>query len=487
MSRAAGSRLADLPRPGESAGSRSGRAAEAVAAAKPLGHRSARLGRVPGPPPLRIAYVAAGAAGMYCGSCIHDNTLAAALIERGHEVALLPTYTPIRTDEVDVSRPRVFYGAVNVYLEQKVPGWARAPRALRRLLDRRPLLRWISRFSTSTDAKDLGALTLSVLQGESGRQARELEELVDWLARWRPQVVQLTNAMFLGLARSLRERLGVPIVCGLPGEDLFLDQLAEPWHERVMAELRSRAGDVDAFLAPNLYYAERMAPYLGVARELIHVVPLGVRIPSRSRGARPRSEGPVAVGYLARICPEKGLHVLAEAFRELAGGVGPEAVHLRIGGYLGDDQRPFLESLVRRFAAWGLAERVTVDGELDAQAKERFLDEIDVLSVPTTYRESKGLYVLEALARGVPVVQPRHGAFPELVEGSGGGLLVEPESPESLAAGLARLVRDPGLRRRLGAAGAAAVRDRWSAASMARATEAVYRGILATGQEEKSA
>ena len=89
---------------------------------------------------MRIAFITAGAAGMYCGSCLHDNTLAASLIRRGHDVTLIPTYTPIRTDENDVSTGNVFYGAINVYLEQKVPLFRTAPNWLRNVLSSPQLL-----------------------------------------------------------------------------------------------------------------------------------------------------------------------------------------------------------------------------------------------------------------------------------------------------------------------------------------------------------
>ena len=69
---------------------------------------------------MKIAYIAAGAAGMYCGTCIHDNTLVAIIQKKGHDIALIPTYTPLRTDEENVSLNRVFYGGVNVYLQQKL-------------------------------------------------------------------------------------------------------------------------------------------------------------------------------------------------------------------------------------------------------------------------------------------------------------------------------------------------------------------------------
>src|SRR5207302_10706137 len=76
---------------------------------------------------MKIAYITAGAAGMYCGSCMHDNTLAAALIAKGHDALLIPTYTPIRTDEADVSQRRVFFGGSTVSLQRKSGYFAITP------------------------------------------------------------------------------------------------------------------------------------------------------------------------------------------------------------------------------------------------------------------------------------------------------------------------------------------------------------------------
>ncbi len=422
--------------------------------------------------------MAAGAGGMYCGSCLHDNTLAAALIAEGHEVALLPTYTPLRTDEVDVSRRGVFYGAVNVYLQQKLPLFRRTPRALDRLLDRPRLLGWVGRLAGATDARDLGALTLSVLQGEDGHQRKELERLLDWLAEFRPEVVQLTNAFFLGVGTAIRRRLGVPVVCGLTGEDLFMEELREPYRGQVVEELRRRAGRIDGFVATSRYYADAMSELLRVERSHIHVVPLGIHLEGFAPGDGAGSEGDaLTIGYLARICPEKGLELLVEAFRLLAAEPGGERLRLAIAGYLGKRDAPYLARLRERLAEWGLAAAVEVVGEVDRRRKLEFLQRIDLLSVPATYREPKGLYVLEALACGVPVVQPRHGAFPELIEATGGGLLVDPGSAPALAAGLRQLIDSPQRRWELGSAGRRAVVERFGDRQMARRTAAVYESL----------
>lgn len=440
---------------------------------------------------MRIAYVAAGAAGMYCGSCLHDNTLAAALLAAGHEVALLPTYTPIRTDEPDVSSERVFYGALNVYLQQKSALFRHTPGFVDRLLDRRALLDRVGRFAGATDAHVLGGLTLSVLRGEHGHQAKELHKLVEWLGEFRPDLVHLTNALFLGMAAPIRRALGVPVACGLTGEDLFLDQLEEPWHGEVLAELRRRAADADGFLAPGVHYADRMAELLGVARERIHVVPLGIHLDGFAPAAgapqnpakRRWSDGggePFTVGFLARQCPEKGLHLLVEAFERLSEdwpGDRPPP-RLAVAGWIGPRDAPWVAELRERLAAGGLAERAEMGGEVDRDGKHAFLARLDALSVPTIYEESKGLYVLEALAAGVPVVQPRHGAFPELIQATRAGLLVDPGSPAALAAGLRRLADDPAVARELGRRGRTAVVERHHAGAMAAATMAVYRRLL---------
>jgi len=438
---------------------------------------------------VRIAYITAGAAGMLCGSCLHDNTLAAALMSMGEDVALIPTYTPIRTDETDVSLDRVFYGAVNVWLEQKSALSRWLPRPVRRLLDRPGLLEWASSRGVSIDAAELGDMTLSVLQGEKGKQQRELDELVAWLRDdYHPDIVHITNSMLLGLAAPIKRELDVPVLCSLQGEDLFLDDLVEPYRTRVHRELRQHAEEVDALIATSDYYADFMAEYLDVDRERVRVVRLGINLEGHGEPGSGDPGGdtdsvhpgrPFVVGYLARIAPEKGLHLLAEAFALLAavaaGDDGGRPVELRAAGWLGDEHRPYLEEVRRRLEERGLGDAFRYEGEVSREEKIRFLQGLDVLSVPTVYREPKGLFVLEALANGVPVVEPAHGSFPEMIEATGGGLLVEPDSAEDLSRALDVLRRDPERARALGRVGRQAVTERFTDRAMAESTHRLYR------------
>jgi glycosyltransferase involved in cell wall biosynthesis len=432
---------------------------------------------------MKIAYIAAGAAGMYCGACIHDNTLATALAQLGHDVPLIPTYTPTRTDEANVSLPRVFFGGVNVFLQQKSALFRHTPWWLDRVFDSPALLRLASSLAGRTDPTELGALTVSMLRGEGGNQRKELRKLIAWLKEEvRPQIVCLTNALLVGMAREIKRELRVPVVCGLPGEDLFLDGLPEPSRSEARALLRERCGDADAFIAMSRYYAGFMAEFLGVARERIHVVRPGLNLEGfgemRSAECGARNE-PVVIGYFARIAPEKGLHLLCEAYRLLRQmpGVGP--TRLRAGGYLGEAGRAYLEKIRRDIAAWGLADQFDYIGEPDRAGKIGFLRSLDVFSTPTTFREPKGLPVLEALACGVPFVAPAHGVFPELAETTGGGVLVKPDDPQSLSEGLARLVADARLRNEMGRRGGEMVRREFTAEQMAEETLGIFRQILA--------
>ena len=423
---------------------------------------------------MRIAYITAGAGGMFCGSCMHDNTLVAELARQGHDALLIPTYTPVRTDEPNVSYTRVFFGGINVYLQQKLGLFRHTPWFLDRLLDAPPLLRWVSRFAVKTEARDLGDLTVSMLEGEHGHQSKEVAKLVNWLAEEvKPEIVNLTNALLSGMIHELKRWLRVPVLCSLQGDDIFLESLPESHRSRCLALVRVHCREIDGFVATSAYYADFMAEYFHVPRSRIHVVHPGLNLAGHG-GPRPEGQRPFTIGYFARICPEKGLHVLTEAFQLLKQTPGTEQCRLHVSGWLGAHHHTYFADIRQKLKQCGLDEHFLHVEAPDHESKVRFFHNIDVLSVPTTYREPKGLYVLEALANGVPVVQPRHGSFPELVEATGGGLLVQPEDPHDLARALRQLFDNPAHRDELGRKGKEAIHARFHAERMAAETAAIY-------------
>ena len=426
---------------------------------------------------MNILSITAGAAGMYCGSCLRDNALAAELIACGHRVTLLPIYTPTLTDEPNVSvGNRVLFGGISVYLEQYVPLFRHTPRLLDRLWDSMPVLKAVARRSMKTDPAMLGELTVSMLHGERGHQRKEIDKLLEWLRdEPAPDVVNLPNSLLIALAAPLKRALGSPVCCTLQGEDLFLEGLQPPWKDQALELIRRQVPDVDLFISVSDAYADPMAEYLGIPRDRIAVVPLGITLAGYDEA--PRTTPPVfTVGYFARVAPEKGLHELCEAYRVMRQDLGVPAARLRVAGYLGADHRGYLARVRRDLQDWGLGSEFEYEGTLDREQKIAFLRGLDVLSVPGPFPDPKGMYLLEAMAAGVPVVQPRRGAYPEVIGRTGGGLLVEPGA-RTLAEGLKRLHDDRDLARELGARGATGVRQHYSIQKSAARLAEVYAAV----------
>lgn len=438
---------------------------------------------------MRICALTSGAAAMYCGSCIRDNALAAELMAQGHDVLLIPTYTPTLTDEPNVSKRHVYFGGVSVYLEQHLPLFRRTPRLLDWLWDSPLLLKLLSKISIRTDPQALGEMTVSMLRGEQGYQRKEFGKLLDGLRELpRPDVITLPHSLLIAAAAPLRRALDAPVCCTLQGEDLFLEGLREPYRSESLELIRRNVAHVDAFIAVSEYYAGFMADYLRIPSGKMHVVPLGISLTGypalgwavypEPQQSPPRPSGPFVVGYFARVAPEKGLHTLAEAYRVLRQERGLPAARLEAAGYLSAADKNYLREIERKMRAVGLGDEFHYRGVLSRDEKIRFLQSLDVLSVPSSYAEPKGIYLLEAMACGVPFVQPRHGAFPEIAAKTGGGVLFEHGSVAALADAIYTLWQDRPRRDALARSGYEGVHRHFSVGRMATDTIAVYKRVL---------
>ncbi|HWN98148.1 MAG TPA: glycosyltransferase family 4 protein [Blastocatellia bacterium] len=426
---------------------------------------------------MKILSITAGAAGMYCGSCLRDNALAAELLRQGHDVLLVPIYTPTLTDEENVSQHRVFFGGISVYLEQHVPLFRHTPKLLDRLWDSEAALGFVARRSLAVDPKSLAELTISMLKGEDGYQRKELDNLIDWLmTEASPDVVNLPNSLLIALAGPIKRELNLPVVCTLQGEDLFIDGLGEPYRSEALGLIRSNVEFVDGFLSVSDFYAKRMCRDLGIPESKMHVVPLGITFDGFGKRERQKSDEFV-VGYFARVAPEKGLHVLCEAYRLLRQRTPERQIRLEVAGYLAPEHHDYLAGIERQMNDWGLGGEFKYRGVLDREKKIEFLNGVDVLSVPATYDEPKGMSLLEAMAAGVPVVQPRRGSFTEIIERTGGGLLVDGFDAESLASGLMTVIESPSLAAGLGEKAFAGVREHYGVSNMARLAIKAYASL----------
>jgi glycosyltransferase involved in cell wall biosynthesis len=427
---------------------------------------------------MRLLHLTPGTGNFHCGSCLRDNALIKALRVRGHDALMSPLYLPLVTDREEASPGEpIRVGGISLYLQQKMPWFHRMPRFVHGWLNRPRLLRFAAKGMGMTSARMLGEMTVGSLKGREGRQWGEWHRLIDWIKfEAKPDVVSLSNSLLSGLAPALADEAGVPVLVSLQGEDSFLDTLEEPWRQEAWDAMRTNACSVSQFIAPSVFYQGVMAQRLGVARDRIAVVPNGLDlVPFPIAEADPNQP---TIGYLARMIHGKGLGILVDAFIELVRRQSLPRVRLRVGGAFTAVDETYVKELKAKLAAAGCAERVSWHPNLSFQEKLKFLSELSVFSVPATYGEAFGLYVVEAMACGVPVIQPDHGSFPELIEGTGGGLLCRPDDAGSLADQLENVLKDETLREVLVNSGRAAARSSFTASRMAERFEAVMQVAL---------
>lgn len=428
---------------------------------------------------MKIVQICPGSGdNFYCENCLRDAALVKAMRKLGHDVVMVPLYLPLQSDKAEPpSNAPLFFGGVNVYLQQKFSLFRKTPRWVDQWFDSKGLLEWAGRMAGMTNSRDLGETTLSMLEGENGRQVKELDRLVDWLRTEpeKPDIVCLSNVLLAGMAPRLKERLGVPVACLLQDEDGFLDSLPSPYAERSWELVRRLAGDIDAFLAVSRYYGDAMTPRLKVEPNRVRVVRMGVEMD----GYRPAEEPPAVptIGFLSRMCGDRGLHTLVEAFLLLKKREGLGGIRLLISGGKNAGDHRYIDGLKEKLRSAGALEDVEFREAFDPEAKRQFLRDLSVLSVPEPRPVAYGLYVLEALAMGVPVVEPAIGCFPETIELTGGGVLYEPNTPERLAEVLEPLLLDPQAARRLGAEGREGILKAFDITKTAAETARTYEEV----------
>ncbi len=426
---------------------------------------------------------------MLCGSCIRDNALARVLARRGHEVRLVPLYQRSRTDEMSVSEARIRFGGISVFLQHAAPLFAALP-GLDRILDSPALLGLAERFSSSTDPTRLGPLTVTTLEGARGPARRAVERLAESVRPGardaRPDVVVLPNSLLLGLAAPLAATTGAPVVVTFSGEDLFLSRLPSADRERALGLMREAADTADHFVGVTEHHARSMADTLGIPDDRVSFVRLGVD--SEGFPAEPKAPpavgvdgGPrrVTIGFFSRIAPEKGLDRLARAVRHLAAQPETPPLRVRAAGWMSRAGQGYLDEVRRLFGAEETRVSFEYVGEVDRAGKIAFLREADVVAIPATFPEPKGIPAIEAMMAGTPVVVPQQGAYPALLDRAEGGVLAKSSEPEDFAAALSQLVLHPERRASVGARGFERVREEHSADRMAEEAEAAFARVLA--------
>jgi glycosyltransferase involved in cell wall biosynthesis len=424
---------------------------------------------------MRIVHLTPGTGTFHCGSCLRDNALIKALRVRKHDAIMVPLYLPLVTDGLSANPEHaVQVGGISLFLTQKMPWFAHMPGFLHRFLNAPSRLRSAAKRMGMTSAKSLGEMTLGSLLGQDGRQWGEWRKLIVWLkTQPKPDVISLSNSLLTGLAKSIATELGAKVVVSLQGEDGFLDTLPEPYRQQCWDAMKANTQHVTAYIAPSRFYAEAMRERLGATEAQMKIVPNGQDL-NAFASARPDPNWPV-IGYFARMIHGKGLTLLVDAFIELAKRNSVPRVKLKIGGAFTPADEKYVKGLKKKLADAGLDKRVEWHPNVTFQEKVHFFRNLTVFSVPATCGEAFGLYAIEAIASGVPVVQPDHGAFPELLEATKAGVLCKPDDLGSLTDAMEKLLLDDQQREQFATVGIQAVREAYSATRMAERFELVLK------------
>jgi glycosyltransferase involved in cell wall biosynthesis len=428
---------------------------------------------------MKIMHIIPGSGGsFYCGNCLRDSKYVEALRKSDHQVVKLPMYLPLFADEHDLNREiPVFYGAISIYLKQQFPLFRKAPAWVDNLLNSKPMLKIASRFAGSTRAKGLEEMTVSMLLGEEGQQKEELERMVDWIVEnCDPDVIHLSNALLLGLAHKLSERLHVPVICSLQDEDVWVDVMKPSAADHVWKLMSEKAEYVSAFISVSEFYAGVMKQKMEIPDEKLLSVHIGVDPADYT--FKPVGEKKRKIGYVSRMCHENGMDILVDAFILLKQKKGFEDVELVLtGGSTGDDKK-FIAENRARLKSNNLLDQVDFHEDFEEEGLRAFLDKVTAVSVPVRNGEAFGIYLLECMVSGVPVVQPALGAFPEIVELTGGGVIYEPNTPEALATALEKLLNDPGSHDRISREGVKGVEKHFHIDIQAERMVKVYQAAV---------
>ena len=433
---------------------------------------------------MKICHLIPGSGGtFYCQNCLRDHALVRALRKMGEEALMVPLYLPPYNEYADLSHEApIFFGGIGVYLREHIPFLRNAPRWIDRMLDHPWLLRYAASREGSTNATTLGPMTLSMLKGGNGPHRKECRRLLDWLVQQeKPDLIHISNALLLGLAPELKRAMNIPIVCSLQDEEPWVEAMSTPYNRLCWEAIAQCAASVDTFVSTSAWYADRMSARIGIPRGEIKVIHLGTEM-DNANSPPELSFNPPTIGFLSRLNPAQGFDLLVEAFIELKQDPALKNLRLRATGGCTDADRPFVESIQARLHTLGMDDALDVVPEFTKPQRDAFLQTISVLSVPVPGGEAFGIQLIESMAQGVPVVQPRAGAYVEILEATGGGVLYDPMEPDALVTALRSLLCDPARAFTLGKCGRTTVMERFTMDRVAADMANLYKTLIEARQ-----
>ncbi len=428
---------------------------------------------------MKIVYLITGSGGsFYCGNCYRDMLFLRAIRKvPGTEASAIPLYLPPDKTTTDSSfDSHVFFGAISMYLREKVGFLRNMPAFLDKFFDLPPFLKLAAKQAGATRTEGYEELTINMIEGDNAFRKNEVNRLVNYLlSNGKPDIIHLSNALILGLARQLKSRMNIRIVCSLLNEDDWIEDMVEPFRSRAWEMIAKEAVHVDAFITPSNYYKDLFISKTGLKGDNIFVVPLG--FDSDTPAPARNTQRPPAIGYFSRVNYHNGIDKIVNAFISMKKRDLIPGLTLNIcGGYSGDD-KPFLSGQIKKIRDNNLQKYVRIYPEFQGTKKQQFFSDVDLISVPVRKYDGYGLYILEANNAGIPVVQPATGAFPEIIDTTKGGITYSPDTVEELADALLRMITDEKLREDLGKTGSINVKSLLSLDKMSKGLAEVYNGI----------
>lgn len=428
---------------------------------------------------MKIVNIVPGFGGtFYCGNCLRDSGYTKSLIKLGHDAMMLPIYLPLTFEHgVEEDENPIFYGAVNIYLKQNFKIFRNMPGWMERLFNSSRILRYAAKKAGSTRTEGLEEMTISMLMGNEGNQKKELQELIDFLKNHeKPDIVHLSNALLLGLAKEIRTQLQVPVVCSLQDEDVWVDAMNDFYREKVWELMGEKGKDIDAFVAVSEYYASEMKRKMRIPDEKMHVVPIGIEAAIYNYNKPVKS--PQAIGFISRMYEEHGFGLLIDAYIKLKKIPAHKDVLLKLsGGYTADDKK-YINKQTRKLKQAGVLQDVEFIDNYRPEQRSAFYNKLSLLTVPVLKGEAFGIYQLESLACGVPLVQPALGAFPEIINQTGGGIIYSPNNTETIVEKWAEALSDPDRLEEMGKAGEKKVREDFAVDTLSLKVLGIYKNLV---------
>jgi glycosyltransferase involved in cell wall biosynthesis len=429
---------------------------------------------------MKIVYLITGSGGsFYCGNCYRDMIYLRAIRKvPGINATAIPLYLPPDGANSESGLDKhVFFGAISMYLREKIPFLRNMPSFLDKIFDSAPMLKMAANRAGTTRTEGLEDMTLNMIKGENAFPEKELKRLIRYLTRdGKPDIIHLSNALIIGLARQLKKNMDVKIVCSLLNEDDWIDEMVEPYQSKAWKLISQEAVNVDAFITPSVYYKDLFISKTGVSGGNFHILPLAIDA-SQLAMVEHNNNFP-ALGYFCRINSQNGFDKLIDAFIKLKSDDCLPGLTLHIsGGYTGDDKQ-FISEQIKKIKLNGLKSFIRIYPEFHGNSKQEFFSNIDLMSVPVRKHDGYGLYLLESNSAGVPVVQPSTGAFPEIVENTAGGITYSPDTVGELSSALFKLFKDNDLRKKLGDSGRENVRKKLSLDKMSEGLSEIYNSVI---------